>query len=149
MSRSTMAARSSVIGAWRELLMGDDPVERPFQFAAAAVHLVGDEFEDVGIDADRSGSRRASFGEPVGEDLAPQFEIGQLDVDHEAAHQARAHALVDGVELGRRHVGGDHDLALGVHQRIEGVAEFLLHRLALQELEVVDEQARRSTGSSP
>ena len=123
----------------RELLMRDDAVQRPFKLAPATLHLVGDEFDHVGIDADlRIASRH--FGEAPGEDLAPQIELGQFDVDHEAAHQARAHALVDGVELRRRGVGGDHDLALGVHQRIEGVVEFLRHRLALQELEVVDEQ---------
>ena len=41
------------------------------------------------------------------------------------------------------------DLALGIDQRIEGVAELLLHRLALQELEIVDEQHIDRTGSSP
>ena len=45
-----------------------------------------------------------------------------------------------GVELGGRHVGGDDHLAACVDQRIEGVAEFLLHGLALQELEIVDQQ---------
>ena len=42
--------------------------------------------------------------------------------------------------LGRA-VGGEHDLAAGVIQRVEGVEELLLGAgLALQELDVVDEQ---------
>ena len=68
------------------------------------------------------------------------LEVGQLDVDHEAAHQARAHALVDRVELGRRHVGRHDHLAARVDERVEGVAELLLHGLALQELEIIDQQ---------
>ena len=39
-----------------------------------------------------------------------------------------------------RHVGSNDHLALGIHQRVEGMAEFLLHGLALQELEVIDQQ---------
>ena len=44
--------------------------------------------------------------------FAAQFEIGQFDIDDQAAHQPRAHALIDGVKLRRRHVGGHDDLAL-------------------------------------
>ena len=45
------------------------------------------------------------------------------------------------VELLGRPVGGDHDLLVGVVQRVEGVEELLLGLLlALQELDVVDQQ---------
>ncbi len=72
--------------------------------------------------------------------MKSQLQIGKFNVDNETASQPRAHALIDALELYRRHVGGNDHLALVVDQRVEGVAEFLLHGFALEELEIVDEK---------
>ena len=74
------------------------------------------------------------------EDFDAQRLVEAADLDAEAAGEARAHALVEAVEIGRRPVGGDDDLAMAVDQRVERVAELLLDRFALQELDVVDDQ---------
>ena len=66
--------------------------------------------------------------------------IGRGDADHDAALQPRADALVDAFEFRRRPVGRDDHLLAAVEQRVQHVAEFLLHRLAGQELHVVDQQ---------
>jgi hypothetical protein len=123
----------------RELLAGDDADERPFEFAPAAGDAVGQELDDLVGDHD-GGIVPGGIGEPRLQDGAAQVDVGRLDADHQPAGQARAHARLEGFELARRHVGGDDHLALGIDQRVEGVAELLLHRLALEELEVVDQQ---------
>ncbi len=74
------------------------------------------------------------------EDLEPQFLFERAHLDHEPAREARTHAVVEAFEIGRRPVGRDHDLTAGVDQRVERVAELDLRRLALQELQVVDDQ---------
>ena len=66
--------------------------------------------------------------------------VERADVDAEPALEARQHALVERVEIGRRPIGGDDDLTAGVDQRIQRVAELLLDRLALEKLHVVDDQ---------
>ena len=78
--------------------------------------------------------------EPVLQDAPAHREVGRGNADDDAALHARAHPLVDPLELGRRPVGGHHHLLAAVEQRVEHVAELLLHRLAGQELHVVDQQ---------
>ena len=74
------------------------------------------------------------------QDLQPQLFAERAHLDHEPAGKPRAHAVVEAFEVGRRTVGGDHDLTAGVDQRVERVAELGLGRLALQELQIVDHQ---------
>ena len=78
------------------------------------------------------------FG-PAGDDGAPQIVIEGDDRHDQTAGKARAHALVDHVEIARRRIAGHHHLLGAGQKRREVVAEFG-GRLALQELHVVDEQ---------
>ena len=102
-------------------------------------HLLGDEAEHrrghVEARMVRACRRDAAL-----EDLEPQFLFQRAHLDHEAARESRAHTVIEAFEIGRRTVGRDHDLAAGIDQRIERVAELDLRRLALQELQVVDHQ---------
>ena len=54
--------------------------------------------------------------------------------------EPRTHAVVEAFEVGGRPVGGDHHLAAGIDQRIQRVTELGLGRLALQELQVIDDK---------
>jgi hypothetical protein len=74
------------------------------------------------------------------QDSEPQFFAERAHLDHEAAGEPRAHAVVEAFEIGRRTVGRDHHLAAGIDQRVQRVAELGLGRFALQELQVVDHQ---------
>ena len=84
--------------------------------------------------------------EPLGlrllaEDRDARLEVGRLHVGDEAPLEAAAHAVLEAGEVLRRHVARDHDLLVVVVQGVEGVEERLLRlRLALQELDVVDQQ---------
>ena len=85
-------------GRFVELLIGNDAVQGAFELAAAAGDAVGDKFQDV--IGDDHGMIAAVHGDVAAQDnLAAQFEVGQLDVNDQAAHEPRAHALVDGIEL--------------------------------------------------
>ena len=75
---------------------------------------------------------------------------GGLDVGDEAGLEALAQAVLERLQVARQAVGGEHELAPAVVQRVEGVEELLLGlRLALEELDVVDAAARRRRGSAP
>ena len=88
----------------------------------------------------RLGLRSHAAVEPVLQDAPPHGEVRAGHADDDAALHARAHALVDALQLGRRPVGGHHHLLAAVEQLVQHVAEFLLHRPAGQELHVVDQQ---------
>ena len=95
----------------------------------------GDELQHVG--------RR---GEPVGGGLLAQdrdagLQVGRLYVGQQAPLEPVAQPVLELGEPLRRPVGADHDLLVGVVQRVEGVEELLLGLLlALEELDVVDEE---------
>ena len=84
--------------------------------------------------------------EPLGlrllaEDRDAGLEVGRLHVGDQAPLEPAAHAVLEAGEVLRRHVARDHDLLVVVVQGVEGVEERLLRlRLALQELDVVDQQ---------
>ncbi len=82
-----------------------------------------------------AGSRDARL-----EDAVAQLLAERTHLDHEPAREPRAHAVIEAFEIGRRAVGSDHDLAAGVDQRVQRVAELGLRRLALQELQIVDDE---------
>ena len=88
----------------------------------------------------------AGHGQPVLRGLLAQdgdarLQLGRLDVGDQAPLEPGAHAVFQGLQPLRRPVGGHDDLLVGVVQGVEGVEELLLRAfLALQELDVVDEQ---------
>ena len=91
----------------------------------------------------------AGGGDPALEDFEPQFFAERTDLDHEAAGEPRAHAIVEAFEIGRRPVARYHDLPARVDQRVERVAELGLGGVALQELQIVDDQAHRCRAPPP
>ena len=77
----------------------------------------------------------------LAEDRRARRVVGSTDVGHEAGLEALAQAILDRCEVAGRAVGGDHQLAARVVERVEGVEELLLGgRLALEELDVVDQE---------
>ena len=77
----------------------------------------------------------------LAEDGEPGLEVGRLDVGDQAHLEAAAQPVLERRDGVRRAVGGQHDLAVGLVQGVEGVEELLLELfLALHELDVVDEQ---------
>ena len=72
--------------------------------------------------------------------MASLVSISGLDVDGSALHEAGVVALLD-VDVLRRAVGGKHDLLALVHQLVENLEHDVERaRLALQKLDVVDQQ---------
>ena len=129
--------------------MGEQAVERAFEVAAVVGDRPGDDRR-----APAPARRRPAWCERAA--ATRDFRISSRSsspsdahLDDEAAGEARAHALVEGLEVGRRPVGGDHDLPAGVDQGVERVAELRLDRLALQELQVVDEQQVDARAAPP
>ncbi len=55
-----------------------------------------------------------------------QLIVERTELGHEAALQARAHALVEAVDLGRVAGGGHDDLAAAIEQGVDDVIELLL-----------------------
>ena len=75
--------------------------------------------------------------------------IGGLDVGEKPPLEPRAEAFLQRRDLARRPVGRDDDLRAALVQRVEGVEELLLDPLlALDELDVVDEEDVASCGSA-
>ncbi len=69
------------------------------------------------------------------------FQIGRLNVGDQSPLKARAEAIFDLGQFLRRTIAGDHDLTVGIVQRIEGVEELLLGALfSGKELNVIDQQ---------
>src|SRR5215213_818272 len=69
-----------------KLLIGNDAVQRPFELAAAAGYLIGDEFENIAAD-NEIGIALPSGLEPRFEDMIAQIKVGNFDVHHQAASQ--------------------------------------------------------------
>ena len=117
--------------------MGDQAIDRAFEIAPVGDDRARDERDHRRRDLEVRilGARR---GDARLEDLHAQRLVERRHLDAKAAGETRAHALVERFEIGRRAVGGDHDLAAGIEQRVERVAELGLDRLALQELHVVE-----------
>ena len=77
----------------------------------------------------------------LAEDGEAGLEVGGLDVGDQAHLEPAAQAVLEGADGVGRPVGGQHDLAVGLVEVVEGVEELLLGLLlALDELDVVDEQ---------
>ena len=77
----------------------------------------------------------------LAQDRQARGEVGRLEVGDEAGLEALAQAVLERGHVGGQAVGREHELAAGLVQRVERVEELLLGlRLALEELDVVDEQ---------
>ncbi len=112
---------------------------RAFEIAAVRRDRPGDVVHDLRRHVE------TGMGGPHGrqarrEDRDPQLLVERADLDHKAACEARADPLVQRLKLGRRTVGGDDDLTAGIDQRVDRVAELGLDRLALDELNVVEDE---------
>ena len=68
-------------------------------------------------------------------------EVGRRELGDEAGLEALEQPRLERGHVGRQAVAGQHELAAGLVEGVEGVEELLLGlRLALEELDVVDEQ---------
>ena len=77
----------------------------------------------------------------LAEDGEAGLEVGRLDVGDQAHLEPAAEPVLEGGDGVGRPVGGQHDLAVGLVEVVEGVEELLLGLLlALDELDVVDQQ---------
>ena len=122
-----------------QLVVGDEAVRRALEIAPVGGDGAGDEVDHRLRHLD-TGEGDALGGEALGEDAPAQLCIRRHQFHQQTAGEARAHPRVEGLELARRPVAGDHHLAGAVDQGVEGVAELGLAAVALQELHVVDDQ---------
>ena len=77
----------------------------------------------------------------LAQDRESGLQVGGLDVGDQAHLEPAAESVLEGRDGIRRTVGGQHELALALVQRVERVEELLLGLLApFQELDVVDQQ---------
>ncbi len=84
--------------------------------------------------------RRLKRRQPVAEDRGAQRLVEIADLDDEPATKSRAECARRAPQIVGHAVAGDDDLLAGVDQRVDRVAEFLLDRLALDELHIVDDE---------
>ena len=69
------------------------------------------------------------------------FNIRRLQVGDQAPFEPRDEAVFEALNFAGRTVAGEHDLLVGLVQRVEGVEKFLLNALlAGQKLNVVNQQ---------
>ena len=75
----------------------------------------------------------------LAQDRQARGEIGRSDVGDESGGEALAQTVFECLQVVRRAVGAEHDLAPGIVQRVERVEQLLLGLgLALEELHVVE-----------
>ena len=64
-----------------------------------------------------------------------------MQISHHTAAQPRTQPVFNARKIGRRFIGGNHNLLAGIHQRIEGMEKFFLRIvLADQELQIIHHQ---------
>ena len=116
--------------------VGDDADEGALEGADAVGRAVGEEGQDAVVGQDDAVVLGA-----LAQDRDARGEVGRLDGGDQAGLEALAQAVLEGAEVAREAVGGEHELAAEVVQRVEGVEELLLGLgLRREELDVVDEQ---------
>ena len=119
-----------------ERVVGDDADQRALERARVGGDAVGDDVQRAVV-----GELDAVVLDALAQDRHARGEVGWRDVGDEAGLEALAQAVLERGEVGGQAVGGEDELAAGLVQRVEGVEELLLGlRLALEELDVVDEQ---------
>ena len=83
------------------------------------------------------------------QDRQPGLEIGRVDLGDQAHLEPAAQPILEGRDGIGRAIRGQHDLVVGLVERVEGVEELLLETLtALEELDVVERAGRRPRGSA-
>ena len=131
-----MAARALVERVPGERRVGDDADKRALERADAVRRAVGEQGQDAVV-----GQDDAVVLSALAQDRDARGEVGRLDGGDEPGLEALAQAVLEGVEVAREAVGGQHQLAAEVVQGVEGVEELLLGLgLRREELDVVDEQ---------
>src|ERR1700732_575384 len=119
--------------------MREQPVDGAIEIAA----IRPDDTRDIGDDRCRNleslmhllGGGYARF-----EYFDPQRLVEAADFDAKAAGQPRPDPFLETFEIARRPIGRDHNLPPGIDQGIQRMTEFLLDRLALKKLNVVDHE---------
>src|SRR5262245_10411572 len=114
-------------------------IDGTFQFTATLGQFVGQQlYHRIG---DFKGRIRGLLLlRPLLKDLEAQRRIERANLGDEPALQARAHAIVEALELRWGPGRSDHHLLAAIEQRIDDVLELLLGLLPAHELEVVDQQ---------
>ena len=133
---STSSASVAVDRRVGQRRVGDDADQRGLEAAEVVGDALGDQLQDAVVaDVDPvvvgalAQHRQARGG------------VGRADVDQQPGLEALAQAVLELGHVARRAVGGQHQLAARLVQRVEGVEELLLGLdLALEELHVVDQQ---------
>ena len=119
-------------------LAGDEALRaQPLECALDLTDVVGDVFRQVGDDlVVQPDTQQLGFHLENG---SAQLGVRRLDVGHQAAFKAGLQARFQIADVARRPVGGKYDLLSFVIKRVEGMEEFLLHRVfAGNEMHVVD-----------
>ena len=97
--------------------MCKQPIDGAFEITAIRL----DRTRDVRHDRLGNGELRLHFtrrGDARLDDLDAQRLVEDAHVDAEPTGKARSHALLQALEIARRAVGGNDDLAAGIDQRI-------------------------------
>ena len=95
----------------------------------------------IACSAPSSASCDAVVLDALAQDRQARREVGRRELGDEAGLEALEQAGLERGHVGGQAVAREDELAAGLVQRVEGVEELLLGlRLALQELDVVDEQ---------
>ena len=111
-------------------------IERALERADVGVDPAGDQLQRGRVDA-----RDAVLLHALAQDRQARLVVGRAHVADQAGLEALAQPVLERRHVAREPVRGQHDLRPGRVQRVEGVEELLLRlRLALEELDVVDEQ---------
>ena len=121
-------------GAFERNVRGDTH-ERAFELAHVRADALGDEIEHPTVERD------IEVGLLAAQDGDARLKIRHLDLRGEAPLKAGDEAAFEILDLARRTIAGEHDLARVVEELVEGVEELLLRAvLALEEVHVVDQQ---------
>src|ERR1700704_3632701 len=116
-----------------------EAIDGAFELAPALRQPVGEQGNHFAGDLE-GGISGALFLRALLQHLEPQRRVHRADLGDEAALQARAHAVVETVELHRRPRRGHHHLTASVEQLVDDVLELLLGFFAAHELQIIDEQ---------
>ncbi len=132
---STSAARSVVIGDFRERRVRDDADQRAFELADVRRNDFGDERRHF------VGNRNILALGLLAQNSFARFEIGRLDIGEQPPLESRAQPRFERLNLFGRTVGRDNELAARFVQCVERVEELFLRRFfAGEKLDVVDQQ---------
>ena len=114
--------------------IGHDGIDDAFQFAHAALHILGNKRDYVFREGE---SVALDFG---AKDIAAQIHVGAFHLCHHAPFEACEHALLDALEEHGRAVAGDDDLPAVLLQMVEDVEKCELRLGRRDFLNVVDNQ---------